>query len=127
LHPGMRDAIVVGAGSGMTAGALLRHPTTRLVDLVEISPEVVHAAATFFAEANQNALKDPRLHLAIEDAKCFLKTTTQDYDVIVTEPSNPWMAGVAAVFSREYYQDCRTRLRAGGIIAQWLQSYETDD
>ncbi len=127
LHPGLRDALVVGAGSGMTAGSLLRHPTIRRVDLVEISPEVIHAAGTFFAEANQNALQDPRLHVAIEDAKCFLQTTTQEYDVIVTEPSNPWMAGVAAVFSREYYQDCRSRLRSGGIIAQWLQSYETDD
>ncbi|MSU34054.1 MAG: hypothetical protein EXS36_02880 [Pedosphaera sp.] len=127
LHPGPRDGLVVGAGSGMTAGALLRHPTMRRVDLVEISPEVVYAAGTFFAEANQNALRDPRLHVAVEDAKCFLKTTIQEYDVIVTEPSNPWMAGVAAVFSREYYQDCRSRLRSGGIIAQWLQSYETDD
>lgn len=127
LHPAPRDGLVVGAGSGMTAGALLRHPTMRRVDLVEISPEVIHAAGTFFAEANQNALQDSRLHVAIEDAKCFLKTTPQEYDIIVTEPSNPWMAGVAAVFSREFYQDCRSRLRPGGIIAQWLQAYETDD
>lgn len=127
LRPESPDVLVVGLGSGVTVGSALQHPTTRRVDAVEISPEVVEAAGTHFAEANLHALKDPRTHMFIEDAKTFLKTTSRQYDIIVTEPSNPWMAGVAAVFSREYYEDCRSRLKPGGLIAQWVQAYESSD
>jgi predicted membrane-bound spermidine synthase len=127
LRPESSEVLVVGAGSGVTVGALLQHPSVKHVDLVEISPEVVVAARDYFAPFNHNALNDPRCYTAIEDAKTFLKTTKKTYDVIVTEPSNPWMAGVAAVFSREYYEDCVAKLGKGGICAQWLQAYETDD
>jgi predicted membrane-bound spermidine synthase len=127
LRPQSAEALVVGAGSGVTAGALMQHSSIQRVDLVEISPEVVEAARTWFAPFNQQVFDDPRLHVAVEDAKSFLKATPRRYDVIVTEPSNPWMAGVAAVFSREYYEDCRARLKPDGLIAQWLQAYESDD
>jgi hypothetical protein len=127
LHTNPVHGLVVGCGSGMTAGALLHHPTMRQVDLAEISPEVVEAAGQWFGNYNDHVLKNPRLHLAIEDAKTFLKVTTNQYDVIVTEPSNPWMAGVASVFSQDYYKDCLAKLKPGGICAQWLQEYESDD
>lgn len=127
LHTNPVQGLVVGCGSGITAGALLHHPTMQNVDLVEISPEVIEAARQWFAPYNDNVLKNSRLHVAIEDAKTFLKVTTNRYDVIVTEPSNPWMAGVASVFSQEYYKDCLAKLKPGGICAQWLQDYETDD
>ena len=127
LTPDATDALVVGIGSGVTVGAILCHPGVTHVDVVEISPEVVHVAKEFFGPANNRALVDPRVHIAVEDAKTFLRATPRRYDVIVTEPSNPWMAGVAAVFSNEYYADCRDRLKPGGIVAQWLQIYETND
>jgi len=127
LNPAATDALVVGIGSGVTVGAILCHPGLTNVDVVEISPEVVHVAKKFFGPVNNSALVDPRVHIAIEDAKTFLRATPKRYDVIVTEPSNPWMAGVAAVFSHEYYADCRDRLKPGGIVAQWLQIYETND
>ena len=127
LSPGATDALVVGVGSGVTVGAILCHPAVTNVDVVEISPEVASVARTFFGLVNNHALDDPRVHLAVEDAKTFLRSTPNRYDVIVTEPSNPWMAGVAAVFSHEYYRDCALRLKPGGIVAQWLQVYETND
>lgn len=127
LNPDATDALVVGIGSGVTVGAILCHPGITNVDVVEISPEVVQVAKEFFGPANNRSLVDPRVQIAIEDAKTFLRATEQRYDVIVTEPSNPWMAGVAAVFSNEYYADCRDRLKPGGIVAQWLQVYETND
>ena len=127
LRPSSRNVLVVGAGSGVTVGSILRHGSVTNVDLVEISPEVVVAARDHFGPFNHDALKDPRCHTFIEDAKSFLKTTSEKYDLIVTEPSNPWMAGVAAVFSREYYEDCLARLATGGLVAQWVQIYETDD
>ena len=125
--PNSSDVLVVGLGSGMTVGSALRHPDVKRVDVVEISPEVVEATRRFFAPFNHGALEDPRTHLVIEDAKAFLKSTPQRYDVVISEPSNPWMAGVAGVFSREFYGDIRDRLKPGGIAAQWLQMYEMDD
>ena len=127
LHPAAQSVLVVGAGSGVTVGTVLQHPGVRSVDLVEISPEVIEVAREHFAPFNHNALQDPRCRTRIEDAKTFLQTTPESFDVIVTEPSNPWMAGVAAVFSQEYYQDCLARLKPGGLCAQWVQTYETDD
>jgi predicted membrane-bound spermidine synthase len=127
LHPAAQSVLVVGAGSGVTVGTVLQHPGVQSVSLVEISPEVVEVAREHFAPFNHDALRNPRCRTRIEDAKTFLQTTSESYDVIITEPSNPWMAGVAAVFSQEYYQDCLARLKPGGLCAQWVQTYETDD
>ncbi len=126
-HTGARDVLVVGVGSGITVGSVLTHPGIRSVDVVEIAPEVVDAARRWFGPHNGQALEDPRTRVVIDDAKSFLRTTDQTYDVIITEPSNPWMAGVSGVFSLEYYQTCRARLRPGGVVAQWVQLYETSD
>jgi len=127
LHPAPRDALVVGLGSGVTCGAVLRHEQVRRLDAVEISPEVVAAARGWFMRDNHRALDDPRLRLAVEDAKTYLQMTAQSYDLIISEPSNPWMAGVAGVFSREFYSSCRLRLRPGGLMVQWVQTYESSD
>ncbi|MEK7676832.1 MAG: fused MFS/spermidine synthase [Verrucomicrobiota bacterium] len=126
LRPESQRILVVGLGSGMTCSAVARHPTIQRVDVVEISPEVV-PAARIFAAYNDGVLDNPRLRVRIEDAKSFLKITDERYDVIISEPSNPWMAGVAGVFSLEYYQSCRDRLQADGLMAQWVQLYETSD
>src|SRR5262249_53985319 len=80
-----------------------------------------------FSAFNNQVLTNPKLLVAVEDAKSFLQLADQNYDVIISEPSNPWMAGVAAVFSREYYESCAARLRQDGIIAQWMHTYETTD
>lgn len=126
-HPAAQDVLVVGVGSGITVGAVLTHPGVRHVDVVEISPEVIDAARVWFGPHNNRALEDSRTRVVVDDAKSFLRNSDQTYDVIVTEPSNPWMAGVSGVFSLEYYQSCRARLRPGGVVAQWVQLYETSD
>jgi spermidine synthase len=126
LKPDARDVLVIGLGSGITAGSALAHPVESL-DVVEISPEVVEANR-FFSAHNRNALKDPRLKLHIEDGKTFLRTTPRAYDLIISEPSNPWIAGVGNLFSLQFYQDVRDRLRPGGVMVQWFHTYEmTDD
>jgi spermidine synthase len=127
LKPVVKDVMVVGIGSGMTCGAILTHPGIEHLDAVEISPEVRDAARTLFAPYNNKALDDPRVRVVLDDAKSFLRTSSQSYDLIVSEPSNPWMAGVAGVFSLEYYEACRGSLRPGGLMAQWVQIYESDD
>jgi spermidine synthase len=121
LHPAPRSVAVIGLGSGVTLGAVLSHPVER-ADVVEISPEVVEASRFFEAE-NHKALDDPRTHLIVGDGRTHLMLTARQYDVIVSEPSNPWIAGVAALFTREFFEAARARLAPGGIICQWAHTY----
>jgi spermidine synthase len=121
LHPAPQDVFVLGLASGATAGAVLQHPVRRL-DVVEIEPAMVEAAA-FFAPENREALRDPRLRLHIADARQFLLATPRQYDVIVAEPSNPWIGGIATLFTKEFFTLARSRLRPGGIMLQWVHGY----
>lgn len=125
LHPGAREALIIGFGSGVTAGSALLHPLKRL-DVVEISPEVIEAEP-FFRGVNHAPLADPRLKLHLEDAAALLRRFDRRYDVIISEPSNPWMAGVGNLFSKEFFSLMRTRLNRGGLIVQWLHEYEMND
>lgn len=125
LKPQIKDVLVVGLGSGVTCGSALLHPINSL-DLIEISPSVVEANK-YFAKVNYNALENKKLHLYVEDAKTFLQRTDKKYDLIISEPSNPWMKGIGGLFSLEFFQDCKKRLRDDGLMVQWLQTYETSD
>jgi SAM-dependent methyltransferase len=127
LQPRARDVMIVGVGSGITCAAALTHAPVRRVDAVEISPEVVAAARTQFAPYNRGALDHQRVSVVIDDAKSFLQTSGRTYDVIVSEPSNPWMAGVAGVFSREFYETCAASLNEDGVMVQWVHIYESND
>lgn len=126
LRPASTNALVVGLGSGITAGAVAAHPSVQRVDVVEISPEVVEASRLFAAH-NRQVLADPRVRVTVDDAKSFLLLSGTRYDVIISEPSNPWMAGVAGVFSLEFYDQCRSRLAPDGVMVQWVQLYEFSD
>jgi spermidine synthase len=125
LHPNPRRVCVIGLGSGVTLGASLTHPVER-VDVVEISPEVVEASS-FFAAENHNALNDPRTALILGDGRSHLLLSTGQYDVIISEPSNPWMAGVASLFTREFFLAARARLAPDGILMQWAHTYSISD
>ena len=121
LHKNPKNVFVIGLGSGMTAGAALTHDVER-VDVIEISPEVVKASE-FFKTENRNALADPRTHLIIGDGRSHLALSNQKYDVIVSEPSNPWIAGVSSLFTTEFFESARERLAPGGMICQWVNAY----
>lgn len=124
-RPGAKDVFVLGLASGMTAGAPLAFPIERL-DVAENCVPVIKASH-YFDDWNRNVLADPRTRLWVEDARTVLKLRPQKYDVIITEPSNPWFVGTGSVFSKEYYQLAASRLKPGGIMAQWFQVYETQD
>lgn len=121
LHSRPRNALVVGLGSGITLGAVLRHPVEH-ADLVEISSEVVEASRVF-SEDNHRALDDPRVRLVLNDGRNFLLATRRRYDLITSQPTNPWITGSGNLFTREYYALCRARLAPGGVMTQWLQIY----
>jgi spermidine synthase len=123
LHSAPREALVIGLGSGVTADAVLASGEVRRLDIVEISPEVVDASA-YFDRENREVLKKPGVRLLIGDGRSHLRLSDRQYDVIVSEPSNPWMAGVAALFTREFFETARSRLRSGGVFCQWAHTYE---
>ena len=125
LHPNPRQVGIVGLGSGVTLASALVHPIVS-VDVVEISPEVVEASA-HFADVNRRALDDPRTRLVRGDGRTHLSLTSRRYDVVISEPSNPWMAGVAALFTQEFFQTVRGRLAPGGIFCQWAHTYDVSD
>ena len=122
LHPNPQRAAILGLGSGVTLGSALTHPLTE-VTVLEISPGVVEASRFFEAE-NNRALADPRTHLIVGDGRTHLMLGRQSYDVIVSEPSNPWMAGIASLFTREFFAGARDRLTPGGVLCQWAHTYD---
>lgn len=122
LHPDPRSVLIIGLASGCTLGAVEQHAGLERIDCVEIEPEMVRASG-FFREDNHDCLDDPRLRLFIDDARSFALTTSARYDVITSEPSNPWIAGVANLFSLEHFRLCRERLNPGGVFCQWIPLY----
>jgi len=121
IHPGAKRVLIIGLGSGVTAGAVAQHPVER-IDIVEIEPAVAEAARYFEAE-NRRVLADPRVHLIVADGRNFLRSAETPYDVIISEPSNPWIRGLATLFTREFFALAQSRLAPGGMMLQWLQGY----
>jgi spermidine synthase len=124
LLPDAQRVANIGFGTGMTTHVLLASPRVEVVDTVEIEPAVVQAAAAHFRRFNWRALDDPRSRIHYDDAKSYFSAQPVRYDVIVSEPSNPWVSGVAGLFSYEFYRDVRRYLRDGGLFVQWVNLYE---
>ncbi|WP_319408306.1 fused MFS/spermidine synthase [uncultured Desulfosarcina sp.] len=125
FHADARKVMLLGLASGMTAGEVLLYPVQQL-DILEINSAVVTACRKFFYPWNNHCLDDPRTRLIVQDGRNHLALTRESYDVIISEPSNPWMAGLANLYSLEFFQLARRRLTANGIFAQWIQAYEMD-
>jgi spermidine synthase len=127
LHPDPRDVLVVGLASGVTVGSAQTYPIER-VTVIEISPAMVQACALFSA-FNGNAMADPRFDLRIDDGRNYMLLSPETYDVIISEPSNPWISGIGSLFTREYFELLHERLGPDGIACVWLQAYglEPDD
>ena len=122
LAPRMRNALIVGYATGVTAGAILQSPVES-VECVELEPATINGSR-FFEHVNNRPLEDPRLRLIIDDARTYLRVTPTRYDMIVSEPSHPWVPGVANLFTQEFFQLGRDRLSDEGIFVQWLQIYQ---
>ncbi len=121
FHAGPREALVIGLGSGVSSGSALRHPV-RALTVVELEPAVVRASR-LFDDVNRRPLEDPRARLVTTDARSFLRLTRNRFDVVISEPSNPWMTVAASLFTEDFFQLVRARMRPGGVFAQWLQLY----
>ena len=125
LHPNPRHSLMIGLGTGSSAGWLGVVPSMERVDVVELEPLVLDVARQSRA-VNQDVLNNPKVHVHIGDAREVLLTTKQTYDVIASEPSNPFRAGIASLFTQEYYLAANDRLNDDGLFLQWLQAYGVD-
>ena len=127
LHPEAKETLIIGLGSGATASSVRRHPGAH-VDVVEISEGVAEAARLHFADVNDHVLDAPNVELFLGDAKDFLKLQPdRTWDLIVSEPSNPWIAGIGGLFTADYWREVKAHLAPGGLFVQWVQVYEMDD
>ena len=113
------DVLVVCFGTGQTTGAAGMHPRVKSVDSLELSTSVINAGE-MFADQNHQALKNPKINYIIQDGRNHLLTTHKRYDVITSEPPPPRTAFTVNLYTREYYQLQKNRLKPGGIAAQWI-------
>ena len=125
LKPEARQAAVIGIGTGLTTHTLLQSLAIERVDTVEIEAAMAEASRRFMPR-NSAAFADPRGEIVVDDAKSFFAASRRRYDLIISEPSNPWVSGVSGLFTREFYRRVRTHLAPGGLLAQWMQLYEMD-
>lgn len=122
LHPSPKNVAIIGLGSGITLDTIRQAPEIRRVDCAELEPAVVEANE-FFSKYNHRVLTDSRVRLFKTDGRLLLLTSPERYDLIISEPSNPWIAGITNLFSVEFYRICEGRLAPGGLVCQWFHLY----
>ncbi len=125
-RPQAKRAALIGFGSGITCHVLLGSPVLERLDSIEIEPEMFRGAKRFMP-LNRRAYDDARNHVWFDDAKAYFAGEAASYDVIVSEPTNPWVSGVSSLFTVEFYREIKRYLVPGGVMAQWLQGYELGD
>lgn len=125
FHDDPKTVLVVGFGAGVTAGTFATHPGVERIVICEIEPLATEETADFFREANHAILDDPRVEVIHDDARHFLLTTDETFDVITSDPIHPWVKGAAALYTTEYFELARRHLNPGGVITQWVPLYES--
>ncbi len=126
LHPNPKTALVVGFGAGVTAGSLVLHPSIERIVICEIEPLIPQVVSRFFRRENYNVVRDRRVEIVYDDARHYMLTGAERFDVITSDPIHPWVKGAATLYSKEYFEICRRRLKPGGTMAQWVPLYESD-
>ncbi len=121
LHPEAKQVAVIGLGTGMTIRAVGAFPVEK-IEMLEIEPAMVEAAR-FFAEKNGKILDDPRVRVIPTDGRNYIMAVPRLYDLIISEPSNPWIAGIASLFTKEFYAVAKNKLKPDGVFAQWIHNY----
>ncbi len=125
LHDEPKSVLVVGFGAGVTAGTFVTHPSVERIVIAEIEPLIIRESSAYFVDANNDVLSDPRVEVVYDDARHFLLTTDEKFDLITSDPIHPWMKGAAALYSQEYFELAREHLNEGGVITQWVPLYES--
>jgi spermidine synthase len=125
VHPNPQSVLVVGFGAGVTAGSFLPYPSVTRLVVCEIEPLIPKVVSTWFTVENNNVAKDPRTQIYFDDARSFVLTSDEKFDIITSDPINPWVKGAASLYTREYFQSVRDHLKPGGVVTQWVPLYES--
>ena len=125
LHPNPRSVLIVGFGAGITAGSFVLYPNIKRIVICDIEPLVPQKVGPYFKQANYDVLNDPRVEIVYDDARHFILTTKEKFDVITSDPIHPWVRGAANLYTQEYFDLVKKRLNPGGVVTQWIPLYES--
>ncbi len=126
VHPNPKSVLIVGFGAGVTAGTFVVHPGVERIVVCEMEPLIPPTATQYFANENYNVMHDPRVKIVYDDARHYILTTREKFDIITSDPIHPWVKGSATLYSKEYFDLVKGRLNPGGIVTQWVPLYESD-
>jgi spermidine synthase len=124
-HPKPRSVLVVGFGAGVTAGSFVTYPEIERIVICEIEPIIPRMIAGFFSEENFNVVKDPRVEIVYDDARSFVLTSKEQFDIITSDPIHPWVKGAATLYTREYFERVKRHLKPGGVVTHWVPLNQT--
>ncbi|HEY4303613.1 MAG TPA: fused MFS/spermidine synthase [Gemmatimonadaceae bacterium] len=120
-----KSVLVVGFGAGVTAGSFVTHPGIKRIVICEIEPLIPKVVSTYFTQQNYNVANDPRVEIVYDDARHFILTTKEKFDVITSDPIHPWVKGAATLYTKEYFELVKKHLNPGGVVTQWVPLYES--
>jgi spermidine synthase len=127
MHDNPKDVLVVGFGAGVTAGAISIHPTLTRMVICEMEPLIPRIVSTHFREANHAVAENPKVHVTYDDARHYVLTTSEKFDVITSDPIHPWVKGAATLYTKEYFEHVKAHLKPGGVVTQWVPLYESTE
>jgi spermidine synthase len=120
-----QSVLVVGFGAGVTAGSFVLHPGIKRIVICEIEPLIPEVVSAYFSRENYNVAHDPRVEIVYDDARHFILTTKEKFDVITSDPIHPWVKGAATLYTKEYFDLVKQHLKPGGVVTQWVPLYES--
>ncbi|MCX5767077.1 MAG: fused MFS/spermidine synthase [Gemmatimonadetes bacterium] len=126
VHPNPKSVLIVGFGAGVTAGSFVPYPGVEHISICEIEPLIPQVVSTYFKKENNDVMHDHRTEITFDDARSFILTTRDKYDVITSDPIHPWVKGAAALYTKEYFEAVKAHLNPGGVVTQWVPLYESN-
>ena len=126
VHPSAKRVVVIGCGAGVTAGAVSIDPIVENETIVEIEPLVPEVVSTYFAEHNFDVVRNPKVHIQIDDGRHYVATSREKFDALTSDPLDPWVKGAAMLYTREFFESVKAHLNPGGVVTLFVQLYESN-
>jgi spermidine synthase len=127
MHPDPHSVLVVGFGAGVTAGSFVLHPGIKRIVICEIEPLIPRMVASYFSKENHDVVHDPRVEIVYDDARHYILTTNEKFDIITSDPIHPWVKGAASLYTKEYFDLVKSHLNPGGVVTQWVPLYQSTE
>ncbi|HEU5258467.1 MAG TPA: fused MFS/spermidine synthase [Vicinamibacterales bacterium] len=127
MHPEPHSVLIVGFGAGVTAGSFVLHPGIKRIVICEIEPLIPRMVAPFFSKENYDVVHDPRVEIVYDDARHYILTTNEKFDIITSDPIHPWVKGAASLYTKEYFELVKSHLNSGGVVTQWVPLYQSTE